>query len=218
MCGICGIARHDRREPDPDTLLRMTAAIAHRGPDGDGFYCRPGIGLGVRRLAIIDVAGGDQPISNEDGSLWIVYNGESFNFPELHAELKKRGHTFRTKTDTECVLHLYEEYGDDCMRHLRGQFAFALWDEKKQRLLIARDRMGQKPLYYTIQNGVLYFGSELSCIYAVLPQRPEISLQAIDLYLSLQYIPEPLTIYEGVHKLPAAHRMVWQDGRLQIEP
>ena len=195
----------------------MTSAIIHRGPDSDGFHLESGVGLGVRRLAIIDVEGGDQPIPNEDGSLWIVFNGESHNFPDLYADLVRRGHEFRTRSDTECILHLYEEYGDDCVKHLRGQAAFALWDNKKRRLLLARDRMGKKPLYYTIQNGTLYFGSELSAILAALPHKPEVNLEAIDLYLSLQYIPDPLTAYQGIHKLPPAHTLVWQNGHIKLD-
>ncbi|MDH5506391.1 MAG: asparagine synthase (glutamine-hydrolyzing), partial [Anaerolineae bacterium] len=217
MCGVCGLARQDKAPLQPGLLEGMNAALAHRGPDGDGFYSRPGIGLAMRRLAIIDVAGGDQPIANEDNTLWVVYNGESYNYQSLRADLEARGHRFRTNTDTECVLHLYEEYGDDCVNHLRGQVAFALWDEKQQRLLLARDRLGQKPLYYTVQDGVLYFASELSSLFVALPHRPPVQLQAIDQYLSLQYIPEPLTPYEGIFKLPAAHRLVWQDGSIHVE-
>ena len=161
MCGICGISYSDNQIPDKSVLEKMSRAIVHRGPDSDGFHAESGVGLGVRRLAIIDVAGGDQPISNEDGTLWIVFNGESHNFPELFSDLKRRGHVFRTGSDTECILHLYEEYGDDCVHHLRGQAAIALWDRRQKRLLLARDRMGKKPLYYTIRDGALYFASEL---------------------------------------------------------
>ena len=218
MCGICDQVHADHSPIEQNILEKMNGMLSHRGPDGDGFYNRPGVGLAMRRLAIIDVAGGDQPIANEDETLWIVYNGESYNFPALRARLEKRGHRFRTHTDTECVLHLYEEYGVDCVTHLRGQVAFALWDEKERRLLLARDRLGQKPLYYTLRDGSLYFGSELSSICAALPNRPDIHLPAIDLYLSLQYIPEPLTPYEGIFKLPAAHRLIWQDGDVHIEP
>ena len=217
MCGICGISTSDHRTPERNLIEKMTSVIVHRGPDSDGFHSEPGIGLGVRRLAIIDVAGGDQPITNEDGSLWIVFNGESHNFPDLYADLVRRGHEFRTRSDTECILHLYEEYGDDCVKHLRGQAAFALWDNKKRRLLLARDRMGKKPLYYTVQNGTLYFGSELSAILAALPLKPEVDLQAIDLYLSLQYIPDPFTAYQSIHKLPPAHTLVWQNGRIKLD-
>ena len=217
MCGICGFSYSDHQVPEKAAVEAMTRAIVHRGPDSDGFHVEAGIGLGVRRLAIIDVKGGDQPIPNEDESLWIVFNGESHNFPDLYAELLKRGHEFRTRSDTECILHLYEEYGDDCVSHLRGQAAFALWDRENKKLLLARDRMGKKPLYYTIQNGTLYFASELSALFAALPHKPAIDLEAIDLYLSLQYIPDPLTAYQGIYKLPPAHRLVWQNGKASLE-
>jgi len=217
MCGICGISPSDHRTPERSLLEKMTQAIAHRGPDSDGFYTDSGVGLGMRRLAIIDVEGGDQPIPNEDESLWIVFNGESHNFPDLYADLIKKGHEFRTRSDTECILHLYEEYGDDCVNHLRGQAAFALWDRKNKKLLLARDRLGKKPLYYAIQNGALHFASELSALLVSLPRKPEINLEAIDLYLSLQYIPDPLTAYQGVYKLPPAHRLIWQNGAAKLE-
>ena len=217
MCGICGIAPADQRPVSEVQLREMNTCIRHRGPDGDGFYTNEGVGLAMRRLAIIDVVGGDQPITNEDESLWLVYNGESYNYPALHAELQARGHQFRTVSDTECVLHLYEDFGDDCVKHLRGQVAFALWDNNQQRLLLARDRLGQKPLYYTVQDGTLYFASELPALLQVLPHTPDIHLPAIDLYLSLQYVPEPLTPYEGIYKLPPAHRAIWQNGELTIE-
>ena len=217
MCGICGISYADHQTPEQEQLEGMTRAIVHRGPDSDGFHLEPGVGLGVRRLAIIDVEGGDQPIPNEDETLWIIFNGESHNFPDLYADLIKRGHEFRTRSDTECILHLYEEYGDDCVSHLRGQAAFALWDRKNRKLLLARDRMGKKPIYYTIQNHTIYFASELSALFAALPHKPEIKLEAIDLYLSLQYIPDPLTAYQDVYKLPPAHRLIWQHGAANIE-
>ncbi len=212
MCGICGILSPDKRPVDRELLQAMNAAIVHRGPDGEGFYTAPGVGLAMRRLAVIDLDTGDQPIANEDETVWIVFNGEIFNFPALRADLEARGHRFRTRTDTECIVHLYEEYGDDCVHHLRGQFAFALWDARRERLLLARDRMGQKPLYYTQQDGVLYFSSELSSLLEALPQHPSIHLPVIDLYLGLQYIPEPLTPYEGVYKLPAAHLLTVDRG------
>ena len=217
MCGICGVSYSDHQIPEQNLMEDMTRAIVHRGPDSDGFHVEPGVGLGVRRLAIIDVKGGDQPIPNEDESLWIVFNGESHNFPELYADLIKRSHEFRTRSDTECILHLYEEYGDECVSYLRGQAAFALWDRKNRKLLLARDRMGKKPIYYTIQNGTLYFASELSALFVALPHKPEINLEAIDLYLSLQYIPDPLTAYQGVYKLPPAHRLIWQHGEAKLE-
>lgn len=217
MCGICGITHPNNQPVNRDTLAAMNAAIFHRGPDGDGFFYAPGVGLAMRRLAIIDLNTGDQPIPNEDESVWIVFNGEIFNFPALRADLEKRGHRFRTQTDTECIVHLYEEYGDDCVQHLRGQFAFAIWDKNRQRLFIARDRLGQKPLYYSYQNGSLYFSSELTSLLEALPQRPKIHLPAIDLYLGLQYIPEPLTPYENIFKLPAAHILTVENKRLKVE-
>ena len=217
MCGICGIVHPDQAPVEADTLQAMNAAITHRGPDSDGFYHVPGVGLGMRRLAIIDLNTGDQPIANEDESLWIVFNGEIYNFPQLRQELEHRGHQFRTHADTEVVLHLYEEYGHKCVEHLRGMFAFALWDESQQQLYVARDRFGQKPFYYTLQNGGFYFSSELPSLLKGLHRRPSISLPAINLYLSLQYIPDPWTPYEGIYKLPAAHWGIWKDGNWRTE-
>ncbi len=218
MCGICGIVDGSGRSVNGEALRALNTAIAHRGPDGQGYFEQQGVGLAMRRLAIIDVAGGDQPIFNEDKTIAIVYNGEVYNYQGLLADLIKRGHDFDTKCDTECIVHLYEDMGDDCVLPLRGMFAFALWDEKRQRLLIARDRLGKKPVHYAVMDGQLYFASELSALLSVLPHQPEIDLQAIDDYLSLQYIPEPYTAYKGVYKLPAAHRMVWERGQLKIEP
>src|SRR5512143_2035914 len=190
MCGICGLSYSDRRLGDREVLRGMNDAIQHRGPDSDGSYVAAGVGLAIRRLAIIDVKGGDQPISNEDGSLWVVMNGELYNYPEMRKELEGRGHRFKTKTDTECILHYYEDEGDACIQHFRGMFAFALWDTRRQRLLLARDRLGKKPIHYTVQNGTLYFCSELAGLLEALPQQPEVDLESIDLYLSLQYVPE----------------------------
>jgi asparagine synthase (glutamine-hydrolysing) len=218
MCGICGIASHDGSTPEKGRLERMNAAIAHRGPDSDGFHMAKGVGLAMRRLAVIDLSTGDQPIANEDDSLWIVFNGEVYNFPALHEQMLARGHRFKTKTDTECMLHLYEEYGDDCVQHLRGMFAFALWDSRRKRLLLARDRLGKKPMYYTVQDGCLYFSSELPGLLAGLKTRPAVRLDAIDLYLSLQYVPDPLTVYEGVYKLLPAHTLVWENGQVETRP
>jgi asparagine synthase (glutamine-hydrolysing) len=196
----------------------MNAKLRHRGPDGDGFLHRPGVGLAMRRLAIIDVAGGDQPMTNEDQTIWLVFNGEIFNYPELRERLRAGGHQLATQSDTECIVHLYEDLGDECVTQLRGQFAFALWDQTRRRLLLARDRMGQKPIYYTVQDGQLYWASELAAMLAVLPERPPLNLQAIDDYLSLQYIPGEHTPFEGIYKLLPAHRLAWQDGELNVEP
>ena len=216
MCGICGLSYSNNRPGDREVLQKMNTAIMHRGPDSDGFHVADGIGLAMRRLAIIDVKGGDQPISNEDDSIWIVYNGEIYNYPEMRTELEKRGHHFKTQSDTECVIHFYEDEGEACVQHFRGMFAFALWDAPKHRLLLARDRLGKKPIYYTIQNNELYFCSELNGLLKALRHRPEIDLEAIDLYLSLQYVPEPRTVYKDIYKLPAAHTLVWENGQLKI--
>ncbi|MCE9646968.1 MAG: asparagine synthase (glutamine-hydrolyzing) [Chloroflexi bacterium] len=217
MCGICGLSHSTSQKPERALLERMNAAIAHRGPDSDGFHVDAGVGLAMRRLAIIDVSGGDQPIANEDESIWIIFNGECYNYPEMRAELERRGHRLSTKTDTECIVHFYEDEGDECIKRLRGMFAFALWDEKRKRLLLGRDRLGKKPMYYSVQNGTLYFGSELSAVLTALPNKPGVNLEAIDLYLSLQYVPDPLTAYEGIYKLPPAHTLVWEHGRERIQ-
>jgi len=218
MCGICGIIRKDRNPVDRDLLEKMNSMIIHRGPDGDGFHYSQGVGLAMRRLAVIDLNTGDQPIPNEDETIWIVLNGEIFNFPELREDLEARGHSFRTLTDTECIVHLYEEFGDNCVQHLRGQFAFAIWDQTKERVFIGRDRAGQKPLYYTLLEGNLVFSSELSSLLSIFPSLPNIDLPAIDFYLSLQYIPEPMTPFEGIYKLPAAHSLTYKRGKINITP
>ncbi len=199
----------------------MNAVIRHRGPDSDGFYVRGNVGLAMRRLAIVDLHTGDQPMSNEacaaqwgaDGVSWIVFNGEIFNYPELRPELEQRGHHFCTNADTEVILHLYEEYGLDCVQHLNGQFAFAIWDTRKRRLLLARDRLGQKPLYYTEQDGTFLFGSEIKSLlqYPGVARQP--NLEGIHHYLTLQYIPAPMTGFQGIHKLPPAHCLILEPGR-----
>lgn len=217
MCGICGVAYPDGRRGDPQPLRVMNDAIRHRGPDSEGSYVADGIGLAMRRLSIIDIQGGDQPISNEDESVWVILNGEIYNYPEMRVELERRGHRFKTKTDTECILHYYEDEGDACVRRLRGMFAFALWDGKRRRLLLARDRLGKKPMHYAIQGGQLFFCSELGALVKALPARPEIDLEAIDLYLSLQYVPEPRTVYHGVFKLTAGHTLCWEQGKATIQ-
>ena len=218
MCGISGLVFRDPERPVEETVLgRMNAAIRHRGPDSDGFYLRPGVGLAMRRLAIVDLTTGDQPLSNEDGSVWIVFNGEIYNYPQLRPELEKRGHLFRTHSDTEAIVHLYEEHGLDCVQHLRGMFAFAIWDEKRRRLFIARDRVGKKPLYFAEHDGALLFGSELKCLlqYPGFPREPD--LAAIHHYLTLQYVPDPQSALRHARKLPPAHRLVWEAGRVSIE-
>jgi len=182
--------------------------LSHRGPDGEGFHFDAGTGLGHRRLSVIDVAGGAQPLSNEDGTVWISFNGEIYNFPELKDTLVRAGHRFRTATDTEVIVHLYEEHGLDAVGMLNGMFAFGLWDSANKRLVLARDRAGIKPLYYADGPDGLYFSSELGALAAGMEARPAVNMEAVCRYLLLQYVPEPDTIFEGFRKLPPGHTMV----------
>ncbi|HET8633272.1 MAG TPA: asparagine synthase (glutamine-hydrolyzing), partial [Gemmatimonadales bacterium] len=209
MCGIAGFAGLTLDGMEADALLsRMCGAIRHRGPDDEGHFVAPGVGLGMRRLSIIDVAGGQQPIGNEDGSVQIVFNGEIYNHNALRLTLSAERHQFRTHSDTETIVHGYEEWGDDVVSHLRGMFAFALWDARRRRLLIARDRLGIKPLYYELRDGALRFCSELRSLHAG-GASPVISDEAIAWYLALGYVPDPLSIYQGVNKLPPGHCLTW---------
>ncbi|MCL4297294.1 MAG: asparagine synthase (glutamine-hydrolyzing) [Anaerolineae bacterium] len=202
MCGICGIVNLKTSQPvNQSTLQKMNQAMKHRGPDEQGFYhCGP-VGLGSRRLSIIDLAGGRQPIANEDESMWIVFNGEIYNYRELRIFLQKKGHTFRTQTDTEVILHLYEEFGLECVQHLNGIFAFAIWDTPRQELTLARDRMGIKPLYYTETNNGFIFGSELKVVMAHPEVKREIDLISLNEYLSFEYVPTPRTIIRHIYRL-----------------
>lgn len=207
MCGIVGIYNFGNSRPvERVKLTQMCNIIKHRGPDSDGFFLNNNIGLGIRRLAIIDLQTGNQPIHNEDKTLWLVLNGEIYNFLELRKELEKK-HNFYTKTDTEVILHLYEDYGESCVQYLRGMFAFAVWDEKEKKLFVAKDRAGKKPLYYTVQNGSFVFASEIKSILEYLKKTPEIDLEAIDLFLTYQYIPSPKTIFQNVKSLLPAHTL-----------
>jgi asparagine synthase (glutamine-hydrolysing) len=217
MCGIAGVVSADRTERiEESTVHRMCQAIVHRGPDDEGILAKANTGLGMRRLSIIDVAGGHQPIFNEDRTAWIVYNGEVYNFPELRPELEAKGHRFATNTDTEMIVHLYEEMGADCVKKLRGMFAFALWDDRRQSLLIARDRLGKKPLHYALHNGKLYFASEIKSILAVAPELAEVNRAALMQYMYLGYIPDPATAFIGIHKLPPAHLLQFERGEIRI--
>lgn len=215
MCGIVGMVYRDGREIERETLERMNQAIVHRGPDEDGFYVKEGVGLAMRRLAIIDLKGGQQPIFNQDRTKAIVFNGEIYNFQSLRAELEKRGHRFYTNCDTEVIIHLYDEYGVDCVQHLRGMFAFAIWDEGEKELFIARDRVGKKPLLYSRQpNGDLIFGSEFRALLAHPDISKEIDLTAIHHYLSFLCVPAPLTSYKQIRKLEPGHWMRWKNGEV----
>ena len=206
MCGITGIFRPDGGPVDIAVLRRMTASLSHRGPDGDGFHTEPGIGFGHRRLAIIDPEGGVQPMFNEDHSVSIVFNGMIYNYQDLMPLLAARGHVFRTKCDTETIIHAWEEWGPDCLQHLNGMFAFAIWDRRRATLFLARDRLGKKPLHHaTLADGSLYFSSELSSFAAVPGLERRVSATAVDDFFTYGYIPDPGTIYGAIHKLPAAH-------------
>jgi len=212
MCGLTGIY-HPNAPIDRALLARMNDAIAHRGPDGDGFHIESGVGLGHRRLSIVDVAGGAQPMWNEDESVVIVFNGEIYNFPVLRPELEGMGHVFRNHSDTEAVIHAWESWGPECLQHLNGMFAFALWDRRQGVLFLARDRLGKKPLHYAhTPAGALVFGSELAALLAVPSLDRTIDPTAVDDFFALGYVPDPGTIYRAIHKLPAAHYMLLGAG------
>jgi asparagine synthase (glutamine-hydrolysing) len=230
MCGIAGAGWSSNGEPLPEAVLKkMTDVLMHRGPDDAGEYFsdrgqstvtvrRDGAALGFRRLSIIDLSGGHQPLSNEDGTIWIAFNGEVYNYRELKPELESLGHQFRTASDTECIVHAYEQWGNDCVQHLRGMFAFAIWDERQRRLFLARDRMGQKPLVYRIANGRLAFASELKALLQIPGAPRDVDPRAVADFVTLQYVPHPRTMLTGYHKLPPAHWAEFdaQTGDLKI--
>ena len=217
MCGIAGKFIYDRSAVvDPLLLQSMTDAVVHRGPDACGYYQAPGIGLGHRRLRIIDLVSGDQPLANEDGTIQVVFNGEIYNFEELRLTLEARGHIFRTRTDTEVIVHGYEEWGDRVIEKFRGMFAFALWDERRRRLLLARDRVGVKPLHYAALTDSIVFGSEIKSLLQDPAVPRDWSAEAIDAYLTLLYIPAPATVFRAIKKLPPAHYLVAEDGAITV--
>jgi asparagine synthase (glutamine-hydrolysing) len=230
MCGITGGVWTDPDLAiDEPALARMTDVLRHRGPDDEGSYASqyqlhppypptPGAALGFRRLSIIDLAGGRQPMSNEDGTVWIVFNGEIYNFRALRHRLEGSGHRFRTHSDSETIVHLYEDEGTDCFQHLNGMFALAIWDSRRRRLILARDRLGKKPLVYRAEEQRLLFASELKSLLEAPGVPREIDPAAIDQYLTYQYIPHPKTIFRGIHKLPPGHFAVWENGRLTVAP
>ncbi len=222
MCGIVGIVRASNSGSDTSidesVLARMCEAIRHRGPDDDGQYVNGRVGLAMRRLAIIDIKGGQQPIHNADRTAWIVFNGEIYNYRELRVRLEKLGHRFYTDSDTEAIIHAYDEYGAECPKHLRGMFAFAIWDERKEQLFLARDRVGKKPLLYALAGGGIIFGSEFSALL----QHPEVSRdvqpEAIHYYLSFMCVPAPLTAYRQIRKLEPGHTLTFdRHGEVKIE-
>jgi asparagine synthase (glutamine-hydrolysing) len=219
MCGIVGIVRRGGRSVDESVLASMCDAIRHRGPDDDGFYLKDSVGLAMRRLAIIDLALGKQPIANEDETAWIVFNGEIYNYLELRSKLEKLGHKFHTNSDTEAIVHAYGEFGADCPKHLRGMFAFAIWDERKGELFLARDRVGKKPLLYSLTPaGDLVFGSEFSALLCHPQVSREVDYEAIHHYLSFMCVPAPLTAFRAIRKLEPGHSLRFtRDGEIVIE-
>lgn len=227
MCGICGILDFSNEQIiKEDTLQKMCSAMIHRGPDDQGIYLKRFSGQGLdikaglahRRLSIIDLtSAGHQPMPNEDKTVWIVLNGEIYNYRDLRVDLEERGHKFKSQADTETVIHLYEEYGEECVKYLRGMFAFAIWDERKKSLLLARDRVGKKPLIYSHRGNIFCFASEFSALLASNLIDKEINLGAIDYYLTFGYIPAPLTIYKSVFKLPPAHTLTLKDNIVNIK-
>jgi asparagine synthase (glutamine-hydrolysing) len=217
MCGIAGKFNFDPSRPvDRERVAAMTTVVSHRGPDADGFYFGDTVGLGHRRLSIIDLSTGDQPLTNEDRTIWVVFNGEIYNFADVRQELEQFGHRFRTHTDTEVIVHAYEQWGDAAVERFRGMFAFALWDEPKRRLLLVRDRIGVKPLYYSINREGVTFGSEIKSLLEDPDVPRDWNPEAIDAYLTLCYIPAPRTIYHNIWKLPAGHLLVAENGRTSV--
>lgn len=217
MCGIAGtVSRSELSEAERNYVRGMNAALFHRGPDSAGEYQDTHVSLAMRRLSIIDLSGGEQPLYNENNSLVVVCNGEIYNYIELAQDLRARGHHFKTGSDVETILHLYEEYGVECVQYLRGMFAFALWDMEKQQLLIARDRLGEKPLYLWEDGQLLYFASELKALLQAIPQAPELDPNAIDLYFHYEYVPEPHTPFKNIRKLPAAYRLIVRTDSWQV--
>ncbi len=220
MCGICGAYYfHAQRNADRDVLKAMNRQIIHRGPDDEGYYVERSVGLAMRRLSIIDLCTGHQPITNEDESVWIVFNGEIYNHKELRVSLEQKGHRYRTQSDTETIVHLYEEYGRDCVLHLRGMFAFVIWDAKRRLLFAARDRLGIKPFYYLHTSEFLLFGSEIKAILAHPGIRAELDQAALPEYLAFGYLAGPETMFAGIQKLPPGHVLeADESGHLEVQP
>src|SRR5437016_701095 len=213
MCGICGIVNFNVTKPvDRYLVERMTSAQAHRGPDDHGYFVDGNAGLGHRRLSIIDLSGGKQPIFNEDGSVAVVFNGEIYNYADLTGDLVARGHRFATRSDTETIVHAYEEYGTQCMRDFRGMFAFAIWDRRRRQLLLVRDRLGIKPVYYYAGKDFFVFASEIKSLLQHPGVPREVDPQAVDLYLALRYVPGPRTMFKNIFKLQPGHWMTVNEG------
>ena len=216
MCGICGLVTANGDRPDPDVVRRMSARLVHRGPDSDGLHAEGPVALAARRLSIIDLEGGTQPIANEDGTVVVVQNGEIYNYRELRAELERSGHRFATASDTEVLVHMYEEHGDEFVERLRGMFAIAVWDSRASRLLLARDRFGIKPLFYRLADGTLSFASELKAMLEQPGFSRQIDPHAVAAFLTFNSVPAPMTIFAEARKLPAGSTLAWRDGEIAI--
>ena len=215
MCGICGIVSKDK-QVSQSVIQKMASVMDYRGPDDEGYSFFGNAGLGHRRLSVIDITGGHQPMSNEDGTLFLVCNGEIYNFKQLRDLLENKGHRIKTRSDNEVILHLYEEYKTECLKYLRGMFAFGIWDNRKKTLFLARDRLGKKPLVYSLYNEDLYFASEIKALLEVNEISREIDHTAIDLYLTYQAIPSPYTVFKKIKKLPPGHFLIWNNGSIDI--
>ncbi|MFZ3201687.1 MAG: asparagine synthase (glutamine-hydrolyzing), partial [Candidatus Acidiferrales bacterium] len=217
MCGICGQYNFGNQAPvQRRDLEAMTKSIVHRGPDDDGYYISGSLGFGFRRLSIIDLSGGHQPMSDREESVWVIFNGEIYNFPELRRELEGFGHVFQTNSDTEVIIHGYKQWGDDVLNHLNGMFGLAIWDVRKKRLVLARDAFGIKLIYYRIDGGRLYFGSEMRAVRATMPDKVEIDPTSLNLFLRNRFTPSPYTILKGVRKLAPGTKLVVQDGISEV--
>src|SRR5215469_599124 len=218
MCGICGILDLNGRKPAKWDLLAMSTVLRHRGPDDQDEFTSGPVAMAFRRLSIVDVAGGRQPMANEDGTIWIVFNGEIYNELELRPLLKQRGHCYATNSDTETILHLYEEYGVDCVHHLRGMFAFAIWDARTKRLFCARDRLGIKPFYYALNNRLFAFASEMKALLELSGFHPRLNRRAVPEFFALGYISSAETMFEGIFKLLPGHRLLFDLSTKDSEP
>lgn len=217
MCGICGIVHHDRDRPvDRNVLSTMNRTMVHRGPDDEGYFFGHGVGIAMRRLAIIDPAGGHQPVTDESGNIVAAINGEIYNFQDLRRDLEARGHTFRSHSDAEVLPHLYEEFGKESIEHLVGMFGLCVWDERHRRLILARDRMGKKPLYWVQHKGIFLFASELKALLAHPEVKPSLDPISLSKYLAYEYVPSPRSIFQGIQKLEAGHVIIWEKGNVSV--
>src|SRR6266516_6336233 len=218
MCGICGQFNFARNEPvEPATIRRMTETIVHRGPDDEGFFVSGPVGFGFRRLSIIDLAGGHQPMSDAEETVCVIFNGEIYNYRELRAELQAKGHQFRTNSDTEVIIHGYKEWGTDVFNRLNGMFGLAIWDVPNERLVLTRDAMCIKLIYYKVENGQLTFGSEIRAITVTENAKPSVDPVALNLFLRFRYTPSPLTIFDAIRKLPPGTMLIVENGKYREE-